>query len=204
MKNSRKGLYGKRRFVKGLSLIELMITIAISIIPTSLIGVLLISGQYSWDKTYAQTNKQIEIEGQLAAAIFGRVGRKATRNNCSLIVKAGSDVIRATEVTFQYWCNSEIQEGDGRKSGSEQVTDTMVAGTARFWFDPDDNQLKVNYQQSGASPYTIVLANNVRQVQFSRNANQGCVRMVLKLQDVTEADPYNETVTITAAAFMRG
>jgi Tfp pilus assembly protein PilW len=193
MKNSRKGLYCKRRFVKGFSLIELMVTIAISIIPTSLIGVLLISGQYSWDKTYAQTNKQIEIEGQLAASIFGRVGRKATRNNCSFtstsIIKDGSsDVIRATEVTFQYWCTG-------------QITNTIVAETAKFYLS--NNQLKVDYQRKG-NPYTVVLANNVRQVEFSRNANQGCVRMVLKLQDVTDSDPYNETVTITAAAIMRG
>jgi len=191
MKNIRKGLYGKRRFVKGLSLIELMITIAISIIPTSLISVLLISGQYSWDKTYSQTNKQIEIEGQLAASIFGRVGRKATRNNCSFakIIKDGSsDIIRAKEVTFQYWCTGE-------------ATNTMVAETAKFWLDA--NQLKVDYQREG-NPNTVVLANNVSQVEFSRNANQGCVRMVLKLQDVTGADSYNETVTITAAAFMRG
>ena len=193
MKNGRKGLYGKRRFVKGLSLMELMVTIAISIIPTSLIGVLLISGQYSWDKTYAQTNKQIEIEGQLAASIFGRVGRKAARNNCSftsIIEDGSSDITRAKEVTFQYWCTGE-------------VTNTLVAETARFYFS--NNQLKVAYQRGkDSNPNTVVLANNVRQVEFSRNANQGCVRMVLKLQDVTEADRYNETVTITAAAFMRG
>jgi len=196
---------GKRRLAGGVALIEVVMAAAISMIPISAILVLLITGQRNWRSGYNMANRQIAIDGQAAAAIFGRVGRKSDYDNCKIshLTKLTHKLICGEMVEFRYWGNKRtkfVSSGGASGAGPTEY--------ARFYLDEDEKQLKVDY---GSYPLgsrrratrSVSIAENVSSVEFSRvmfnNIGHGSVKMKLILTDPDDG----KTITITAATLMR-
>lgn len=221
IQNSRFKIQNSR---KGLSVVELMITICIAIIPFSAAGVLLVSGQRGWEKTYYSAHRQIKADAQAVTAALGNIGRRSDRDNCVIYViyKSGSSIaavpvsasgdstVSGQAVEFRYW------DGRGASIGREAEPTFGQPPTcyARFYLfypkeEPEKPQLRVDY---GPYPYsdanrevtrTVVFADNVTEIQFSRatlnGVGQGCVRMDMTLTDRLDG----ETITVRAATLMR-
>jgi len=221
MKKHNSELNVGKRLRNGLSLVELMVTIAISVIPISTIGVLLVSGQHAWNKTYSSAHKKIKDDAKTVTAVFGSIGRKSDRRNCGIyasgadtteisVSQPGDGIARGLAVEFRYWGKEDPRRGRRfNPAASETSTSSSFPGKyARFYLDAD-NKLKVDY---GPYPYnlgkrrvanTVVLAENVSELQFSRTTlngvGQGCVRV-----EMTLTDPLSrETITLKAATLMR-
>ncbi len=197
MEECGTALRSKRRFAQGVTLIEVVIVVPMSVAAVFAVLVLLIGGQRSWEKGYNLANRQIEIDGQAAAAIFGRMGRKSDYNKCEIsrITKPSSKMNRGEEVEFRYW-------GDKRT----QTTEPMEY--AKFHLDKDKKQLKIDYGsyafgRGRRGARSVVIANNVAEVEFSRaNFNKighGSVKMKLTLEDPDDG----KRITIMAATLMR-
>lgn len=208
MKQERIMLKNRQKFLHGLSLIELMITIAISVIPISLVGILLVGGQNSWRKTYHSAHREVEIQGYTATVTFERVGRKSQSDHCELYSIHGSS--GSSERTPRSYTHPILTEADAvefryqlDKSSPDNVEYSY------FYLDASTNKLMVEYSKYprslGQEPTraVIVLADNVSKVKFSRttvnNAAQGCVRMELTLKDPVNESPF----TIIATTLMR-
>jgi len=213
MKSSRKSAFlPKRRPASGLTLVEVVMAAAISMVPISAILVLLVGGQRSWERGYNYANRQIEIEGQAAAAIFGRVGRKSDYDNCQIydITKSRRDLICGETVEFRYWSNKR-NSFIGRDPQSSPGSSGSPTEYARFYLEGGDDEagvLKVDYglypqgsRQRAARSVTI--AENVTSVEFRRtrfnSIGHGSVKMKLTLTDPDDG----KTITITGAALMR-
>jgi hypothetical protein len=207
MQKGKFSLHRKVRLSRGLTLVEVAMVATICMVPVTAVGVLLIRGQRDWHKVYESANMKIEIEGQVASAIFERVGRKSDRDNCEIYsvaeaispAKSVGYLVCGPAVEFRYWGDKRITKNISRIPPTEY---------ARFYLDEDENKLKIDY---GPYPYktrrkiirTVVIANNVTDVQFSRtsfnNIGQGSVRMKMTL-----TNPENgRTITILAATLMR-
>lgn len=205
-------LTDRLRFAKGVTFIEVMMAASISLIPVFAVAVLLIRGQRDWEKGFERANRQIEIDGQTAAAIFGRVGRKSDHNNCEIqhISTSTRNLIVGEVVEFRYWGSRRTGNTgwSGQSIGSSSVQPTEYARFYLDELDENDNQLKIDY---GPYPYgarrrsarTVVIADNVTDVQFSRTTfneiGQSSVRMKLMLRDPDDG----RTITIMATALMR-
>jgi len=209
MEACRSAFVGKRRLAGGITLIEVVMAAAISMIPISAIAVLLIGGQRSWRTGYNSANRQIAIDGEVAAAIFGRVGRKSDYDDCEIyhITKSNRELICGEMVEFRYWGNKRVRFDSGRGQSGEG----SVAGPteyARFYLDGDDKKLKVDY---GSYPHgarrrvarSVSIADNVTNVEFSRvrfnKIGHGSVKMKLTLTDPADG----KRITIMAATLMR-
>ena len=198
---------GKRRLSGGVALIEVVMAAAISMIPITAIVVLLITGQRNWRSGYNLANRQIEIDGQAAAVIFGRVGRKSDYDNCKIshLTKLTQKLICGEMVEFRYWGNKRtkfVSSGGASGAGPTEY--------ARFYLDEDDGngELKVDY---GSYPLgsrqratrSVSIADNVSNVEFSRvrfnTIGHGSVKMKLTLTDPDDG----KIITITAATLMR-
>lgn len=209
MEACRSAFRGKRSLAGGIVLIEVVMAAAISMIPISVIVVLLIGGQRSWRTGYNSANRQIEIDGQAAAAIFGRVGRKSDYDNCEIyrITKLTWELICGEMVEFRYWGNKRTMFVS-RSGQSNEGSGAGPTEYARFYLDEGDKQLKVDY---GSYPHgarqrpgrSVSIADNVTNVEFSRvrfnKIGHGSVKMNLTLTDPDDG----KTITITAATLMR-
>ena len=197
MEECSTALRGKRRYAQGVTLIEVVIAVPMCIIAVFAVLVLLIGGQRSWERGYNSANRQTEIDGQAAAAIFGRTGRKSDYDNCEIsrITQSGYKVKRGKQVEFRYWGNKRTQT-------------TEPTEYAQFYLDKDKKQLKIDY---GSYPFgarrraarSVVIADNVAEVEFSRanfnNIGHGSVKMKLTLEDPDDG----KRITIMAATLMR-
>lgn len=198
----------------GISLIELVITVVVSVIPISAIGILLVGGQRGWNRTFSSAHKQIRADAEATCAFFDRIGRKSDRHNCGIYPSGASaavvsaaglaDAIASGQaVEFRYW-----QDADpGRNLRSDPEPSETPTHYARFYLVGDE--LKVDY---GPYPYapaaraiinTVVLAENVTDAEFNRTTlngiGTGCVRMDLTLMDPADG----ESITVKAATLMR-
>jgi len=204
MEACRSVFRGKRSLAGGVTLIEVVMASAISLIPIFAIAVLLIGGQRNWRTGYNSANRRIEIDGQAAATIFGRVGRKSDYDDCEIyrITKSTRELICGEMVEFRYWGNKRtrfVGSGDSGAGPTEY---------ARFYLDEGDRKLKVDY---GSYPHgarrrparSVSIADNVTNVEFSRvrfnKIGHGSVKMKLTLTDPDDG----KTITITAATLMR-
>lgn len=208
MESCGSAFVGKRRLAEGVTLIEVVMAAAISMIPISAIVVLLIGGQRSWRTGYNSANRQIEIDGEAAAAIFSRVGRKSDYDDCKIyrITKSNRELICGEMVEFRYWGNKRVRFASSRQSG--EGSGAGPTEYARFYLDEDDKKLKVDY---GSYPYgarrrsarSVSIADNVTNVEFSRvrfnKIGHGSVKMKLTLTDPADG----KRITIMAATLMR-
>ena len=53
-----------RKSRSGFTLVEVIVSMVILVIPMSAIGILLVGGQRGWDKTYSSAHKQIKADAQ--------------------------------------------------------------------------------------------------------------------------------------------
>jgi hypothetical protein len=201
MRFFRPAFRGKRSFARGVMLIELVAAAAICLIPVSAVLVLLIGGQRGWRAGYELANRQIEIDGQTASAIFGRIGRKSDYDNCDIyqVTRLNRELICGQMVEFRYWGNNNRSRAGNRTSPTEY---------ARIYFDDNEKKLKVDY---GSSPdgarrragRSVIIAENVTAVEFSRSRfnkiGHGSVKMKLTMTDPDDG----KIITIMAAALMR-
>jgi hypothetical protein len=196
-----------------MSLVELTMAAAISVIPIYAVWILLVGGQRGWDKTFYLANRQIKADAEAAAAVFGAVGRKSDRRDCVILASgagstaviaqaAGDGVARGEAVEFRYF----DEKGQGRSQRSAPKLDTEYA---RFYLDKNDSTLKVDYgpYSSGTTgrkvTSTAALVRNVTRVQFSQQTvnriGQNCVRMSLTVTDPVDG----KGLTVRAATLMR-
>lgn len=202
MKTGKKNLSGRRRVRKGLTLIELAVTCAISVIPVAAIGVMFVGGQRDWERTYQRANRITEIEGHGATAIFGQMGRLSYSEYCQLFsagggapavsVAPGGGIFESGQVVvFRYWDQGAVsldQSGPGNV-GSSRLPNRY----ARFYHDTQENTLVVElglYPGNERDITPHILAENVTSVRFGRtevnNSKQGCVRMEMTLTDPSD------------------
>lgn len=214
------------RFRSGVILTELVVAMTISLILVSAVGVLLISGNRSWQQTYNSAHKKIKQDAQAVTVAFGSIGRKANRLNYIIYNIDGStftpavpqgaepeEVVSGDAVEFRYW-DVEFDETDSY--GLMDVTKTATA-YALFYLDGD--QLKVDYGSypPGGVPAggddrntditTTVLAENVSTDPdigaFSHTTlngvGQGSVRINIILTDPED----DESIKVMTATLMR-
>ena len=207
-----------RRFRKGISLIELVVAIGISVIPISTVAILLVSSLNSINKTYTIANRRIENDGQDATVVFGKIGRKSIPETCTISSLTGrprassvsaSTVISGSSIMFGY-NTIDISTIDTSKikinrSSRNNVKPSSLGAMeyAFFYLNRQENKLKVDYSNGGSVTKTVVLADNVMDVRFSRtimnNTQQGCVRMEMTLKDPVDGKLF----TVMASTLLR-
>ena len=217
--------YKKTR--SGLSIIELVITMAISTMLISVVGILLVSGQRAWNRTYNSAHKQIKEDAQDVMITFSSIGRKSNRIDYTIYDISGStftaavaqtanpeEVVSGDAVEFRYW-DVELDASD-----SHQLMDVTKTATAYALFYLDDDKLKIDYgpYPPGAVPEgggsknssditTTTLAENVTTDPnigvFSHTTlngvGRGCVRINAILTDPED----DESIRVMTATMMR-
>lgn len=204
----------------GLSLIELLITMVVSSVLVLAVGVLLVGGQRSWQRTYDQANSKMQQDSQAVMYAWGSVGRKSNRRGYTVYNKSDSsysvsppltsnpeEVVYGDAVEFHYWSAA---------APDANLLDVTNTGTDYAFFYIDGDELKVDYGTCppGAVPggsgsrntsgiTTTVLARNVvphPSGAFSHTmvggVGQGCVRINIVLED--EEDSREELQILTA------
>jgi hypothetical protein len=216
----------KRKFCPGFSLIELLVTISISLVAILVLGVLFVSGIDSWKETYNKAHGQIEEDSRAITIAFGSMGRMANRSNYVIYRKTGSTytprvsatpsvdtVVSGDSVEFRYW-DVPLDTHD-----THHLIDVMKTATAYAFFYLDGTELKIDYGSCppGAVPAgggtknppnsTIILARNVSADPnigiFSdtmlNNIRKGSVRINAILTDPNDGD----TIRVMTSTFMR-
>ena len=218
---------GYRKTRVGVTIIELVITMAISTMLISVVGILLVSGQRAWNRTYNSAHKQIKEDAQDVMITFSSIGRKSNRIDYTIYDITGStftpavqqtsdpeEVISGDAVEFRYW-DVELDSED-----SHQLMDVTKTATAYALFYLDDDKLKVDYgpYPPGAVPegggsknssdiMTTTLAENVSTDPnigaFSHTTlngvGQGCVRINITLTDPEDGD----SIRVMTATMLR-
>jgi hypothetical protein len=161
------------------------------------LSVLLIGGQRSWERSYKSANRRTEIDGQAAATIFGRMGRKSDYDSCEIshITQSTASMKRGERVEFRYWGNKRTRTARPMAGPTEY---------AKFYLDKDTKQLKIDYgSYPSGTAKPVVIADNVEDVEFSRTMfneiGHGSVKMKLTLEDPDDG----KRITIMAATLMR-
>jgi len=214
-------------FRSGVILTELVVTMTISLILVSAVGVLLVSANWTWQQTYNSAHKKIKQDAQAIMITFGIMGRKANRlgyiiyningNTFTPAVPTTSnpeEVVFGDAVEFRFW-DVEFDATD-----SHDLMDVTKTATAYALFYLDGDQLKIDYgpYPPGAVPdgggsrrtsnvTTTVLAGNVSTDSgigaFSHTTlngvGQGSVRINITLTDPEDG----ETIKVMTATLMR-
>jgi prepilin-type N-terminal cleavage/methylation domain-containing protein len=200
-----------RRRLRGVTLIEVVVTMAVAAIPLLAVGTLLVGAQNSWEQTYASVHKPVREDASILTTAFTTVGRKSNRslyfvykvNNGTFTVATppnGSTLAEGQAAEFRFWADG-FDEG----SASLQTLETTNTGTDYALFYLDGTILKVDYgkvvgtvggvsggQRNQANKTsTVILAENVdvntNNKIFSHTvisgAGQGCVRLNATLKD---------------------
>ena len=213
----------------GFTLVELVIAMAINLTLVLAVGIVFISGNKAWQRTFDSAHSNVEEDAQAITIAFGNIGRKANRINYKLYTKNGNNYRPATSlnpsteqivygdaVEFRYWDVGFDQ------TDSHSLLDFTKTATAYAFFYLDGRQLKVDYgpYPPGAIPEngggknttditTVVLTKNVSTEDIDDNgifshttSNQtghGSVRL-----NITLTDPENEkSVQVITSTLMR-
>jgi type II secretory pathway pseudopilin PulG len=212
-------------FLTGFTLVELTVTMVISLILILAVGIVIVGGQRAWQWTYNTAQKKIKQDAEAVMITFGNVGRKSNRLNYviynisgstftpALPVGMGEEVVYGDAVEFRYW-DVELDLDDTYDLMNDNKTATAYA---LFYLDGD--QLKIDYGSypPGAVPsgggvrnnagISKVLAENVTTDSpdgaFSHTTEskvgQGSVRI-----NITITDPKDgETINVMTATLMR-
>jgi hypothetical protein len=211
-----------------MTIIELITAMVINAVVAMAVGVLLIGGHRTWQKTYESANKDIRQDALAAQVAFETIGRKANRlsyriyeiNGSSFIPvepeTKGEEVVSGDAVEFRYW-DVALDRAD-----SHNLMDVNKTATAYALFYIEDNELKLDYgpyppggiaegggYRNVTGVNTIVLADNVDTEEVSSvgafshtmigGAGQGSVRMNVILRDPED----DESVKVMTATLMR-
>ncbi len=210
-----------RRDGRGFSLIELVITMALTMIVVLIVGSLLKSGHLSWARAFNYANSSSHLNAIETTVMFGNIGRKSNKMDYALyeISSTGrfdpvplpdnlEEIVKGQAVEFHYW-DTEL---------TKDIMDISITGTAYALFYLDDDKLMLDIgpyppgaidafgnRLTGGSVTTVTLAQNVSDLEFThttRSLNgdgKGCVRI-----SMTISDPFdNSQTTVTAATLMR-
>jgi prepilin-type N-terminal cleavage/methylation domain-containing protein len=211
---------GSTRYADGFTLIEVIIAMAISLIVVLVVGILLISGQRGWARTYSFANSKSQLNALTTTISFGTYGRKSNRTDYKLYEVNGEhfarvfpennpeEVLTGQAVEFHYW-DTPLDSA---------IMNTSITGTAYALFYLEENRLMLDTgplppggvdgggnRFDGLGVTTIMLANNVTELEFSHTSRdmagdgKGCVRMKLTMSDPND----NTQTTVTAATLMR-
>jgi len=219
----------KYRFRPGFTLMELVITMLISPTLALVVGILLVSGNRAWLRTFNSAHKKIKQDAQAVTIAFESMARKTNRLGYTIYEVNGNvftaavpktsnpqEVVSGNAVEFRYW-NVALDKTD-----SYNVMDVTKTATVYALFYLDGNQLKVDYgpYPPGAIPggsgsrnasgvTTKVLADNVSTDSnnnvgaFSHTTlngvGAGCVRINIILTDPQD----NESVKVMTAGLVR-
>ena len=136
----------------GFTLMELVITMLISPILALVVGILLVSGNRAWLRTYNSAQNKIKQDAQAVTITFESMARKANRLNYTIYDVTGStftpakpktsnpqEVVSGDAVEFRYW-DVELDKTDSYK-----LMDVTKTATAYALFYVDGGQLKVDY-----------------------------------------------------------
>lgn len=219
----------KYQFRHGFTLMELVIAMLISPMLALVVGILLVSGNRAWLRTFNSAHKKIKQDAQAVTITFENMARKTNRLGYTVYEANGSvftpavpktsnsqEVVFGNAVEFRYW-NVGLDKTDSYK-----VMDVTQTATVYALFYLDGNQLKVDYgpYPPGAVPAgsgvrntagvtTKVLADNVSTDSntnigaFSHTTlngvGTGCVRINIILTDPED----NESIKVITAALVR-
>ncbi len=187
------------------------------------VGVLMVSGQRGWHRSYNSTQKKIKHQAQTVMLTFDSIGKKSNRpyytiydvigNKFTPAVPFGSEpeeVVSGDAVEFRYW---DLELAD------DKYLDPSNTGTAYALFYLDGDKLKVDYgpYPHGAVPTgggarnepftTHILAENVSADPnigaFSHTTlngvGMGSVRISVTLTDPDD----NEQIKVMTTTLLR-
>lgn len=185
-----------RKCRRGVTLIELITTMIIAVIPISSVTVLVIGGQHSWGKTYLSANRRIKSDAENSCTIFGKLGRKSDCDDTVLIASAArasrssrgpgiadSTISYGTGIEFRYWerpQQSTPTSRGGNRNGRTNRGNAYLANStnsqmslipteyARFYLGGDD-KLKIDY---GPYPYDSMTRQVTRTVVIAENVTR--------------------------------
>ncbi len=193
-KKQKNRCAGRRKWLSGVTLVELIITMAIAVIPISSVTVLVVGGQHSWGRTYLSANRRIKSDAEASCTIFGKIGRMSNGENTALIASSGrssrgsrgpkiasTSTSYGTGIEFRYWEQAQQSNSgrSGRRSKSDWSSRTTVSTTtpqtnlvpteyARFYLGGDD-KLKIDY---GPYPYDSMTRVITRTVVIAENVTR--------------------------------
>jgi prepilin-type N-terminal cleavage/methylation domain-containing protein len=205
----------------GFTLIELVIAVAASTVILLISGVLLESGQKSWERAFRYANSKTQLDALTATITFGQLGRQSNKLDYKLYNLNGSrfmsvippaapgQIAEGEAVEFHYWADEEL---------NSDIMDTSITGNTYALFYLDDNKLMLNtgpyppggvdavgYLSSGPEVISSAIAENVISLKFSHTTRnlegkgRGCVRLEMTLRDPDD----HSLTTVTAATLMR-
>ena len=202
----------------GMTLVELLIAMAIAIIPILAIGMLLTGAQRTWSDTYNTAHKRIMMDADAVAVTLGNIGRKSNRRAYEVYTGGGDNFVKAEPdpgntkavgqaVEFRYW-NAQTPDVN--------MMDVTETGTHYAFIYVNGADLNVDYGQVDPAGIgainggvrrtpdeTVTLSENVSIIEFGHetlNGNgQGCVYIDLTLTDPDDG----ETVKVMTATFLR-
>ncbi len=224
-------MVANQRSNRGVTLVEVVVTMAVAAIPLLAVGTLLVGAQNSWEQTYAGVHKPIREDASILTTAFATVGRKSNRslyfvyriNNGAYSVAAvpvGGTLAEGQAVEFRYWA-----DGFDEATVSLKTLETSNTGTHYALFYLDGTTLKVDYGQviggvgavsggqrnlAGVSS-TVILAENV-DIQTNdkifnhtviSGAGQGCVRLNATLKDADGDSVEIKTAVLCRAIWPR-
>ncbi len=205
---------------KGLTLIEMAVSIAVGLIIILAVGVVLVGGERGWQNLYNSIHNPMRYDADKFTITFTILGRKSNRIDYRLYTVtdegnfqqaiAGTnneETVLADAVEFVYW------DVPFDASDSHNLLDTEKLGTAYALIYPQDGKLKIDYGSYPPSAIngiskrsadrTEILVENLTFAEFSHTTvskvGRGCVRATVEITDPET----NESMTIKAATLMR-
>ena len=208
-----------KKLLAGMTIMEVLITIAVSAVLASVVGILMISGQRCWNQTYNAAHRQIKQDAPAVTSAFGSIARKANRLNYKIyqvengtFTKAvgpvtGLAVVTGQAVEFRYWTAD---------TPDESLLNITNTGTHYALFYLENGKLKIDYGRVQSSDVgavngtakttpdnTVILSENVSSLEFSHTTSNGmgmgCVRINLTLTDPDDG----RTINVMTASTMR-
>jgi len=233
VKNKWGGLGLKRHpvFLTGFTMIDVVITIVVTVVLVPVVGALLVSGHRAWSNTYNSANKKIKQDAQTVMLTFGSIGRMSNQHprkldqseygyaiyeisgsSFTVVQPEGNEkqVISEDAVEFIYW-DTELDA---------ELMDNKTIGTAYalFYIDGDKLMLDRGPYPPGAVPInegskntsgvtTTCLAENVsadpETDAFSYTFEDGAPQGSVRIH-ITLTDPDDgETIKVMTSTFMR-
>jgi type II secretory pathway pseudopilin PulG len=223
-------MHSKRKFYPGFTLVELAVSIVISLIVILAVGVLFASGFDTWQQTYKSTHDQVEEDSLSLSTAFGQIGRMANLNNYIIYTRAGNTftpvtsatpnvdtVVSGDAVEFRYW-DVPLNAGD-----TNHLLDVTKTATAYALFYLDNGKIKVDYgpynsaTNTGAIPtgggarntaniHTTTLARNVTADVgikiFSHTMLNGLGKGCIRV-DAILTDPDGHTIKVMTSVLLR-
>lgn len=210
----------KNKNRKAVTLVELVISVVITLIVILAVAVLLVSGQRGLSNMWDSVHSQARIDSDKFTIMFGAIGRKANKleynmynvgSNGSfspaLPVDATDQVVIADAVEFIFWDESFNQ------ANATTLMNTTNKGDRYALFYPSGGNLVLDYgiyppsAISGSSKRapgkTEIVVNDIESVEFTHNTvaseGKGCIRATV----VIEESDTNKRLEIKAATLIR-